>query len=179
MGYSRSKNVVKKIQPMLEILREAMDKGAKNVKLPTTNPNELAYAIRNALSVAREYPSEFGKYVAIGNTFKISQERDYVVASRRTLVLTGDPVIELAKSLERISCDDVHNVFEVVGAIMEYKAPELEFPAALLTDEEMDSIKTFCRESGHEIINFNPLTVRKNSGGTDGDNATERGVINS
>ncbi len=178
MGYSRNKKAVHRLAKILDLLVEQEKSGAKLVKLPSSNPNELAYAIRNALFVVKEYEVEFAKYKSIGDTFKISQDRDYVLATRRSYVLAGDPVVELAKSLERLTLNDVFSLFEVAGAIMEYKAPELEFPAALLTDEDIESIKSLCKSDGHEIINFNPLTVRKNSGGPS-DDATERGVVNS
>ena len=129
--------------------------------------------------MVKEFEIEFAKYKSISDTFRFGQERDHVVATRRSVILAGDPVVELARSLERLTLNDVFSVFEVVGALMEYKAPELEFPAALLSDDDIQSIKSFCVSEGHEIINFNPLIIRKANNGGASDNATERGVINS
>lgn len=132
MTYNKSRGAVYRHRAYLD----AMLNGRKTLSWPSSNPNSLAYKIREALAAAQEYEI-FERYHELKHLYRISVNGGWVEAVY--LGPEDDPISGLlARKPQRMRIEEASSVQAVVGACIELheRAVELFFPNVIVEDEE-------------------------------------------
>ena len=164
MGYSKSKNVVVQLQPLLEAMLKIDDKMTQ-LKIDTEEPAKLSYLLRNALYVIEQSPEEFPKYSTLLGKFNIKadEKKNYVLIKQRFPIGKIDPIASLSKSRLAERHDGVDSLFGIIAALTTGNAsPELEFPDAKdLSEEDLGRLYKVASSRGYHIVLKNGVTLTK------------------
>lgn len=157
MGYSHSKQAIERVRPLLDAVLIA----DQRTSIPSTHPQKLAYALREALAASRVAKDEDHKYASLLVKFKLRVKKDRIVFEPRDAVEAGDPVVELIESRQALEVPNVTQVLQIVGACIQHKS-DLIFPDAKLNDDEIAQLTKWTSKNGYDIDTSLPLTLTKN-----------------
>lgn len=164
MGYSRSKQTLERVRPVLDLVLGFIENGTQNVKFPSKKPQKLCYAIRDALSVVRSLPetSDDRRYTAIPEKYKIRIKEDHILFELREEVDFSDPIAELARSRnEQMEVTEAIKLVEVVGAVVQHKAEKMVFPNAQVSNGDFERLQRWATLNHYKITEIEPLTLSR------------------
>lgn len=158
MGYSKSKQSVERVRPLLELVLASEGK----IYFPTKHPDKLTYAVREALSYAKTCKGDDAKYSIILDKFRIRAKADKILFEPRVTLEYQDPIQEIAESLEMMEVGGEFTHLEIVGACIKHKAPLMKFPDTVLDGTELEFLRRWTNKNNYEINSLTPLVLRKN-----------------
>lgn len=165
MGYSKNKEVLERVRPLLDLVLQSSD---AKISFPSKHPNELVYAVREALNYAEKHSkTEDKKYGDIKLQYRIRSKPDRVVFElKNTLDYELDPILEIADAFQMLEIPEVSSHLEVVGACIKHKAVVMKFPDAQLDETELEFLRRWTNKNHYDIEATLPLVLRKNAGST-------------
>lgn len=140
MPYNTSRRVVERNRGYLD----AMVNARRTLTWPTTNPEKLAYRVREALAAARKYP-EYGLYHELSIFYKIRVMSGWVEAE----YIGPAPEQTTPSSLANMSVEEVEDANGVVGACIKFgsRTDELHFPNAVMEKNELHAVYSWGRNN--------------------------------
>lgn len=167
MGYSKSKNAIERVKPILEILLTA----ESDVEIPSQDPYKLVYYIRDGLAVAESLPSS--PYKELRQKWRLRAKRDKVVAEiKGAPIEVGVPL--LVRKFTGLSLPEITGVIEVIGALVKHRAPRYEFPNALIAGNGLKNLQNWCDKNEYSITQSEPYLILEKNAET-GTNSSEDG----
>ena len=160
MGYSKSKQSVEIVEPILDIM---INEDA-NFKLPSATPTKLAYKLREAVGIIKENPKSFTRFSKLVGKFTIRTDSDFVIFERKLNLVGGAPVrldargIGVANSLTISECT---TALQIVGAAIKHKAEELIFPDVQSNDKLVLDVGLWSMKNKYEISCLVPFTLTR------------------
>jgi hypothetical protein len=152
MGYSTSPRAVQRVKNHLD---EMLNSDTK-LEWADENPSKLAYRINDAFHAARHLAFNRDKkpvepyvtYARLKAKFIIRVDAGKVIAEPRDIM----PLDTVRAGMARMVLHDVSDVLEVVGAAITHKAPEMFFPDADLTNEELPQLYAWASKNSYFVI---------------------------
>lgn len=155
--YNTSTKVVRRLERYLQ----DMDEARRSVEWATSDPDRLAYRIREALAAAREHEDEFPSYAELQHLFQI-QSREGKVRARYIgidQIEDQEPGSTSASPTpsgpERMTVDhELVSATGVVGAALKFKnsSEELFFPNARLSTDELTAVWRWTQGNDWKLI---------------------------
>lgn len=178
MGYSRSKQTLERVRPVLDLVLGFRDLQA--IRFPSKNPTKLCYAIRDALAVVKSLPdtSQEKKYTTITEKYRIRIKQDHILFEPREEVSFSDPIAELAKLRTEAQMDVVEatSLIEVVGAVVQHKAEKMVFPNAHFVDGDFERLQRWAALNNYKVTEIEPLTLSRHGPRTTTNSSEEDGA---
>lgn len=170
MGYSKSKNAIERVKPILELLLTS----ETDIEFPSNDPHKLVYYIRDGLAVAESLPSS--PYKDLREKWRLRAKRDKVVAEIKGLPINiGVPL--LVKKFSGLNLPEVTGVLEVIGALVKHRAPRFEFPNALIEGNGLKNLQNWCNKNGYSITQNEPYLILEKTDNGNGSNSSENGGV--
>jgi hypothetical protein len=152
MGYSTSVRAVHRVKNHLD----EMLRSETQLEWADENPAKLAYRLNDAFHAARhnafnreKQPIEpYVSYARLPAKFIIRIGNGKVIAEPRDIM----PLDTIRAGLARMVLHELSDVLEVVGAAIKHKAPEMFFPDADLTSEELPQLYAWASKNSYFII---------------------------
>ena len=152
MGYSKAIRAFNRVRNYLD---EMVDKN-EPIVWPTDDAATLAYNIREGIKVARDrvldeqYPNResFKPFAALKAKYIVRVKGLTVVAEPRDFA----PQLSANAVLNRMVIEEVVGPLEIVGAAIKHKAPEMFFPSADLTTEDLERVYTWSSKHEYFIV---------------------------
>ena len=140
MGYKYSKNTIPRVAPYLDQLLPAKE---HTIDFVDADPIRLARWLYEAISLSAKEGKDYGK---IRNNYRFRVLKDRVRAELR------DVIIEIPKAPPALIIKEATTMREVVGAILHHKAPNMEFPEAVVTQEEFTRLADWATSINYTIV---------------------------
>jgi hypothetical protein len=154
MGYSKSIDAFKKIQPMLDQLLTLEG----SFVIPTERPDRLAYQIREGMYALKfnavpdgELYEEFMRRYAI----KIKSREVFFELKNQPLQIS-----EIRTTMQELVLPNLVQPLAIVGAAIKHKAPIMHFPDADV--EGVETIKMWADNNSYEVEVKDGVTMRRN-----------------
>jgi hypothetical protein len=151
MGYSRNKNALLKVEPFLALLV----KTEKELFVPSNNPRETVYAIRDGLNYAETHKVE--PYKELKSKFRLIEKRDGFEVKLRNSISIESPIEKLAHS-QNLVVDKVKTLMELIGAVILHKAPRFEFPKAEVEGDARTRLEKWAANNNYKV-SYNPHII--------------------
>lgn len=166
MGYSKSKDTVKKkeSQAILKLLLEFKDES--EFKVPTALPTKLASRCRELLAIIEESPKSFPEFVDLVGKFSFHVNKDSIIVRRKHQLVSGTAERITPEGLgvaESLVIPECRTALEIVGAAIKHKANVMVFPDATKLDSValMDIYKWTSKNGYYGIINEDNFTLSR------------------
>lgn len=162
MGYNLTKSTVRRQLPQLQQLEDAR----KTIYFPSSNPERLAYKLREALAAAAAHPEEFPALSSLKPLYRIRTLDDAVLAEWISAdaekvegVVLGTPAEGSsaenrgARRPVRKTLPEIKDPVDLLSAAITFKEePELYFPNVRLTEEEKKKIASWAGGTAWKFI---------------------------
>lgn len=149
MTYSKSNRALLKVKPYLDQLVEA----STNIEFEADEPSEFSYKLREGIYVASARAKEsneepYVSYSRLKSKFILRTGKNKVIAELRDAV----PIVSLRKAFAMMTLHDLSDEFELIGAAIAHKAPELFFPDADDDTCELHALYLWTSSNGYHIV---------------------------
>ncbi len=164
MGYGTSKKTIQKVQLFLDQMVAADE----NIVWTDKEPNKLAYKLHAGIYVARHFFAfdENKKSIEPYHTYAHLEEKYIIRVGSGTVTAELRIAIPiLATQTIGMRFDGLSSMLQVVGAVIKHKAPEMYFPSADLTPDEIIRIYTWASKNEYYIIKGDGITITRKDPG--------------
>ncbi len=167
MGYSKNPTAIQKVEKFL-ILMVSTD---ENLEWATTDPNKLAYYIREGIAAStimyKNNPEDerLREFSELKSKFIIKIKENRVIALLRNEI----PLAVLSvKKLKSVYLPNIGSLTEIVGAIAKYIIEEnkeqITIPNHTLNETEFGKLEAYLKSKELKTeVNRNELVIAKNS----------------
>lgn len=142
MSYAKSDRALNRIKPVLDLLVAA----DKDVRIPSDNPHMLGYYIREGFKIARD--RKLTQYKDLPEKFVIRNRGDHVLAELRSRVT----LTALQQHMSRVVLDEIVDLVQVIGAAIQHKAEEMQFPDAELERDDLLRLYQWASKNQYYLI---------------------------
>lgn len=150
MGYSKNRNVFLRVQTQLDILLKLE---GDEIFIPSTTPRETIYALREGINYSSEH--NLPEYNKIKELFILKELKEGILIKRRKQINFQTPIQQLAKS-QHLVVENATNLMEVLGALIKHKAPEMEFPKAIVKGDALLRLESWANKNNYIIKQSEP-----------------------
>jgi len=162
MGYTKNPNAIDKVEKFLSMMVSANE----NLEWETTDPNKLAYYLREGISASgtlhrNNNDERLKNFSELKSKFIIRVKENKVIAQLRTEIPLA---IMSVKKLKSVYLPNISTLTEVVGAVAEYIVGEdkeqITIPNSDLSEVEFDKLAMYLKPKGLKIeINGSELII--------------------
>jgi len=165
MGYTKNPTAIDKVEKFLALMVGANE----NLEWETTEPNKLAYYIREGISASctlygkQPEDERLKEFSGLKSKFIIKIKENHVIAALRNEIPLA---VMSVKRLKVIHLPNVISLTEVVGAIAKYiieeEKEQIKIPNSNLTETEFKSLRSYLEAKELEIeVDGNELVISK------------------
>lgn len=154
MGYSKHIRAFKRVQDQLDVMVEANT----DVEWTSDDPAKLAYHIREGIHVAQlraQDDDEYNDYARLESKYIVRTGPQKVIAELRD----GAAARTLRKTLSTMNIAGVVDALTIVGAAIKHKAPELHFPDAIVSEDELEGLYNWATKHQYVLIIGEGITL--------------------
>jgi hypothetical protein len=122
MGYSKSKNAIKRVEEYLKQLVE----NESQQEFSSADSHALSHLIFEGIQASKEYAKEgspYLEYSGLGAKFKIQTKPDRVICQPRNA-----SILTRSSSLASVTIPGVSDPVGIIGAAIKHKSPIMIFP---------------------------------------------------
>ena len=142
MGYTKTTNAIVRVREYLD----EMVIGVADLEWPSNDPR-LAFYIREGIAAAKHH--SILDYATLGGKYIIRSKEGKIVAELRNKL----PLDELRA---RMTIKDAIDGASVIGAAIQYRRPEMYFPNAQLTEDDLQLLHVWATSVSYFIIAHEP-----------------------
>ena len=165
MGYSKRETSIKKVERFLTLMVDANE----NLEWETTDPNKLAYYIREGIYTSgmlyRNKPEDerLKEFSTLKSKFVIKIKGNHVIAALRNEIPLA---VMSVKKMKSVYLPNISSLTEIVGAIANYIVAEnkeqITIPNTNLNDGEFEKLQSYLKSKELEIeVNGNEFVISK------------------
>ena len=165
MGYSKRETSIKKVERFLTLMVDANE----DLEWETTDPNKLAYYIREGIYTAsilyrnKLEDERLKEFSTLKSKFIIKIKGNRVIASLRSEVPLA---VMSVKKMKSVYLPNIMSLTEIVGAVANYIITEnkeqITIPNTNLSDGEFEKLQAYLKSKELEIgVNGNELVISR------------------
>lgn len=152
MGYSKNRNSLLRVEPLLILLT----KTENTVLIPSKSPRETLYSLREGLKYAEEHNVE--PYNKLKEKFILKEKRDGIEVKLRRQIHFESPITQLANS-QNLVVESAVTVLDVIGAVIFHKSPRMEFPKSNVVGNALITLEKWANANQYKIVQSNPFVI--------------------
>jgi hypothetical protein len=150
---------VERVRGILDQLLDA----SSDVEFATEAPHKLAYHLHNGMAASGHF-ADFAKYAGLAGKFKIRVRPGKIICELRS----PKGALDMFKTgTAKMTLPHIIDITQIIGAVIQHKAPQMYFPDATLTPSELTLLFKWTEGNGYYILNHDDagVTVTKEKTG--------------